>query len=153
VTPSRLRQTTLHPAWSVTDRLREEQRVSQKSHNGRRHALNLQKLEIEELKKALTDQGDMLQVTEAAQIRASATQAREREQGVMVATLEADLACVWRSAETLGRDLHAEWKRRKEENAWHDVEHKVERGRVCKEVEDLCICRICGYCVHVIFVF
>ena len=48
------------------DRLREEQRVSQKSHNGRRHALDLQKLEIEELKKALTDQGDVLQVTEAA---------------------------------------------------------------------------------------
>jgi hypothetical protein len=84
------------------DRLREEQRVSQKSHNGRRHALNLQKLEIEELKKALTDQGDMLQVTEAAQIRALATQAREREQGVVVATLKANLACVWCSAETLG---------------------------------------------------
>ena len=66
----------------------------------------------------------------------------------MVATLEADLARIWRSAETLGRDLCVEWKRR-EENAWRDAE----RGRVHKEVEDLCICRICGYCVHVIFVF
>jgi len=49
--------------------------------------------------------------------------------------------------------LRAEQKRHEEENAWHDVEHKVERGWVCKKVEDLCICRICGYCVHVIFVF
>jgi hypothetical protein len=73
--------------------------------------------------------------------------------GIVVATLEADLARVWRSAETLGRDLRAERKRRKEENARRDVEHKAERGRVRKEVEDLCICRICGYCVHVIFVF
>ena len=135
------------------DRLREEQRVSQKSHNGRRHALDLQKLEIEELKKALADHADALQATEAAHIRAAAAQAREREQGVVVATLEADLARVRRSAETLGRDLRAERKRREEENAWCDVEHKAERGRVRKEVEDLCICRICGYCVDVIFVF
>ena len=135
------------------DRLREEQRVSQKSHNGRRHALDLQKLEIEELKKALADHADALQATEAAHIRAAAAQAREREQGVVVATLEADLARVRRSAETLGRDLRAERKRRKEENVRRDVEHKAERGRVRKEVEDLCICRICGYCVHVIFVF
>ena len=68
-------------------------------------------------------------------------------------TLEANLACIWRSAETFGRDLCVEWKRCEEENAQRDVEHKVERGRAHKEVEDLCICRICGYCVHVIFVF
>ena len=49
--------------------------------------------------------------------------------------------------------MHVERKRRKEENVRHDVEHKVERGRVCKEVEDLYICRICRYCMHVIFVF
>ena len=71
----------------------------------------------------------------------------------MVATLEANLTRVWHSAETLGRDLHVERKRREEENAQHDVECKAERGQVHKEVEDLCICRICGYCVDVIFVF
>ena len=71
----------------------------------------------------------------------------------MVATLKADLTHVWRSAETLGRDLHAEQKRHEEENPWPDVERKAERGQACKEVKDLCICRICGYCVHVIFVF
>jgi hypothetical protein len=118
------------------DRLREEQRVSQKSHNGRRHALDLQKLEIEELKKALADHADALQATEAAHIRAAAAQAREREQGVVVATLEADLARVRRSAETLGRDLRAERKRREEENARRDAERKAERGRARKEVED-----------------
>jgi len=118
------------------DRLREEQRVSQKSHNGRRHALDLQKLEIEELKKALADHADALQATEAAHVRAAAAQAREREQGVVVATLEADLARVRRSAETLGRDLRAERKRREEENARRDAERKAERGRARKEVED-----------------
>jgi myosin protein heavy chain len=118
------------------DRLREEQRISQKSHNGRRHALDLQKLEVEELKRALADHADALQATEAAHIRAAAAQAREREQGVVVATLEADLARVRRSAETLGRDLRAERKRREEENARRDVERKAERGRARKEVEE-----------------
>jgi hypothetical protein len=116
------------------DKLREEQRVSQKSHNGRRHALDMQKIEIEELKKALADHADALQATEAAQLRAAAAQAREREQDVVVASLEADLARVRRSAETLGRDLRAERKRREEENARRDAERKAEKGRARKEV-------------------
>ena len=118
------------------DKLRDEQRVSQKSHNGRRHALDIQKIEIEELKKALADHADVLQATEAAQIRAAAAQAREREQHVVVASLEADLARVRRSAETLGRDLRSERKRREEENARRDVERKAERGRARREVEE-----------------
>jgi hypothetical protein len=118
------------------DRLREEQRISQKSHNGRRHALDLQKLEIEELKRALADHADALQATEAAHIRAAAAQAREREQGVVVTSLEADLTRIRRSAESLGRDLRAERKRREEENARRDVERKAERGRARKEVEE-----------------
>lgn len=118
------------------DKLREEQRASQKSHNGRCHALDMQKLEIEELKKALADHGDALQATEAAQLRAAAAQAREREQDVVVASLEADLARVRRSAETLGRDLRSERKRREEESVRRDVERKAERGRARKEVEE-----------------
>ena len=120
-----------------TDKLREEQRASQKSHNGRRHALDMQKLEIEELKRALADHADALQATEAAQIRAAAAQAREREQDVVVATLEADLARVRRSAESLGRDLRAERKRREEENARLDAERKAERSRKRKEVDEM----------------
>jgi hypothetical protein len=118
------------------NKLREEQRVSQKSHNGRRHALDIQKLEIEELKRALADHADVLQATEAAHIRAAAAQAREREQDVVVASLEADLVRVRRSSETLGRDLRTERKRREEENARRDAERKVERGRARKEVEE-----------------
>lgn len=118
------------------DKLRKEQRVSQKSHNGRRHALDIQKLEIEELKRALADHADVLQATEAAHIRAAAAQAREREQDVVVASLEADLARVRRSAEALGRDLRTERKRREEENARRDAERKTERGRARKEVEE-----------------
>ncbi|KAI9451888.1 hypothetical protein F5148DRAFT_1378754 [Russula earlei] len=117
------------------DKLREEQRVSQKAHNGRRHALDMQKLEIEELKKALADHADALQATEAAQIRAAAAQAREREQDVVVATLEADLVRVRRSAESLGRDLRAERKRREEEIARRDAERKAEKSRTGQEVE------------------
>jgi len=117
------------------DRLREEQRVSQKSHNGRCHALDLQKLEIEELIKVLTDQADALQATEAAQIRASATQAQEREQGIVVATLEADLARVWHSAETLGRDLCTEWKDvRKMLGVMRREARRTRRSRTCASV-------------------
>ena len=117
------------------DKLREEQRASQKSHNGRRHALDLQKLEVEELKKALADQADALQATEAAHLRAAAAQAREREQDVVVASLEADLARVRRSAESLGRDLRTERKRREEENARREGERTAERSQARKEVE------------------
>jgi hypothetical protein len=77
-----------------------------------------------------------LQATEAAHIRAAAAQTREREQGVVVASLEADLARVRRSAESLGRDLRAERKRREEENARRDAERKAEKGRARKEVEE-----------------
>ncbi|KAH9040398.1 hypothetical protein EDB85DRAFT_1925960 [Lactarius pseudohatsudake] len=118
------------------DKLREEHRASQKSHDSRRHALDLQRIEIEELKKALADQAGALQATEAAHIRAAAAQAREREQDVVVASLEADLARVRRSAESLGRDLRGERKRREEENARRDAERKAERSRARKEVED-----------------
>ncbi|KAH9169868.1 hypothetical protein EDB89DRAFT_1981781 [Lactarius sanguifluus] len=117
------------------DKLREEHRASQKSHDSRRHALDLQRIEIEELKKALADQAGALQATEAAHIRAAAAQAREREQDVVVASLEADLARVRRSAESLGRDLRGERKRREEENARRDAERKTERSRARKEVE------------------
>ncbi|KAI9458189.1 hypothetical protein BJY52DRAFT_1270268 [Lactarius psammicola] len=118
------------------DKLREEHKVSQRSHDSRRHALDLQRIEIEELKKALADQAGALQATEAAHIRAAAAQAREREQDVVVASLEADLARVRRSAESLGRDLRGERKRREEENARRDAERKAERSRARKEVEN-----------------
>jgi hypothetical protein len=118
------------------DKLREEHKASQRSHDSRRHALDLQRIEIEELKKALADQAGVLQASEAAHIRAAAAQAREREQDVVVASLEADLARVRRSAESLGRDLRSERKRREEENARRDAERKAERSRARREVED-----------------
>jgi hypothetical protein len=118
------------------DKLREEHKASQRSHDSRRHALDLQRIEIEELKKALADQAGVLQASEAAHIRAAAAQAREREQDVVVASLEADLARVRRSAESLGRDLRSERKRREEESARRDAERKAERNRARREVED-----------------
>ena len=117
------------------DKLRVEHKASQRSHDSRRHALDLQRIEIEELKKALADQSGLLQASEAAHIRAAAAQAREREQDVVVASLEADLARVRRSAESLGRDLRGERKRREEENARRDAERKAERSRARKEAE------------------
>jgi myosin protein heavy chain len=111
------------------DKLREEQLVSQKSHNGRHHALDIQKLEMEELKRALADHADVLQATEAAHIRVAAPQAREHEQDMVVASLEVDLTHITAQCrKSRSRLAH--------ENARRDAEDKVERGRAYKEVDE-----------------
>ena len=56
--------------------------ISEISHNGRCHASDLHKLEIEELKRALADHTDILQATEVVHIQAAAAQAWKQEQGI-----------------------------------------------------------------------
>ncbi|KAI0057426.1 hypothetical protein BV25DRAFT_1892643 [Artomyces pyxidatus] len=122
------------------NKLRDEQAASQTSHDNRRHALDLQLLEIEDLKRALAERTDALQAAEAAQVRAASAHEREQEQERLVATLEADLTRVRRNAEALGRDLRAERKRREDENARREEERKKEKGKAGhakKEVEDV----------------
>ncbi|KAJ7647253.1 hypothetical protein FB45DRAFT_987061 [Roridomyces roridus] len=84
------------------NRLRTEYRTSQNSHDKRRHELDLRLGEIGDLRRALDDQADQLQQTEAEKERIAA-----EKNGVAstVATLEADLRRVRRDAEAFGRDL------------------------------------------------
>ncbi|KAI0045417.1 hypothetical protein FA95DRAFT_1495451 [Auriscalpium vulgare] len=103
------------------NKLRDEHAASQTSHNTRRHALDLQMLEIEDLKRALSERTDALQAT--------ATADKEKER------LAADLTRVRRDAEALGRDLKAERRRREEGEAERKRElQKI--GRARKEAEE-----------------
>ncbi|KAJ6514991.1 hypothetical protein C8R47DRAFT_1190230 [Mycena vitilis] len=84
------------------NRLRAEYRASQTSHDNRRHELDLQLGEIEDLRRALDDQADRLQRAEAEK---SHIAAEKSDVARTVATLEADLRRVRRDAEAFGRDL------------------------------------------------
>ena len=86
----------------TVNKLRKEHTASQSSHDKRRHALDMQLLEIEDLRRALSDQADQLHRVEEEKNRAAS------EKGDMartVASLEADLRRVKRDAEAFGRDL------------------------------------------------
>ncbi|KAJ6581666.1 hypothetical protein B0H19DRAFT_929437 [Mycena capillaripes] len=84
------------------NRLRAEYRASQVSHNNRRHELDLQLGEIDDLRRALDDRADQLQRAEAEKLRIAA---EKSDVAKTVATLEADLRRVRRDAEAFGRDL------------------------------------------------
>ncbi|KAJ7504249.1 hypothetical protein B0H11DRAFT_2154471 [Mycena galericulata] len=84
------------------NRLRAEYRASQVSHDNRRHELDLQLGEIADLRRALDDQADQLQRTEAEKDHIAA---EKSDVARTVAALEADLRRVKRDAEAFGRDL------------------------------------------------
>ncbi|KAJ7105464.1 hypothetical protein C8R43DRAFT_1165567 [Mycena crocata] len=84
------------------NRLRAEYRTSQASHDNRRHELDLQLGEIDDLRRALDDQADRLQRTEAEKDRIAA---EKSDVARTVAALESDLRRVRRDAEAFGRDL------------------------------------------------
>ncbi|KAI0318748.1 hypothetical protein OF83DRAFT_909610 [Amylostereum chailletii] len=131
---TRFRETSDH-----MNKLREEHAASQASHDNKRHALDLRLLEIDDLRRALAEKTETLQVMEAAQSKLTAGKEREREQERIVAALEADLARVRRNAEALGRDLRAERTRREEETRKREAERKEEKnkaGSTKKEVEE-----------------
>lgn len=86
------------------NKLREEQAASQASHDHRRHELDMKLLEIEDLRRALSERDDDLERVEAEKRRVA------NERGDVdrnVAALEADLRRVKREAEAFGRDLKA----------------------------------------------
>ncbi|KAJ7491999.1 hypothetical protein FB451DRAFT_1360785 [Mycena latifolia] len=91
-----------HHIATHADRLRAEYRVSQVSHDKRRHELDLQLAEIDDLRHALDDQADQLQRAEAERNRIAA---EKSDVARTVAALEADLRRVRRDAEAFGRDL------------------------------------------------
>ncbi|KAF7370481.1 PACT-coil-coil domain-containing protein [Mycena sanguinolenta] len=84
------------------NRLRAEYHASQVSHDNRRHELDLQLGEIDDLRRALDDQADRLHRTEAEKNRIAA---EKSDVSRTVAALEADLRRVRRDAEAFGRDL------------------------------------------------
>lgn len=83
-------------------KVREEHAASQSSHDKRRHQLDLQVLEIEDLRKALSNQADELNRAEEEKNRIST---EKSDISRTVASLEADLKRVKRDAEVFGRDL------------------------------------------------
>ncbi|KAI0339572.1 hypothetical protein BDW22DRAFT_1399775 [Trametopsis cervina] len=82
--------------------LREEHAASQTSHDQRRHELDLRLLEIEDLRKTLSEQTDELHRVAEEKNRASS---ENSDMARNVASLEADLRRVKRDAEVFGRDL------------------------------------------------
>ncbi|KAI0072304.1 hypothetical protein K474DRAFT_413030 [Panus rudis PR-1116 ss-1] len=98
------------------NKLKEEHAAGQISHDHRRHELDLQVLEIEDLKRALAEQATELQrASEQAQRAAEKAQRMATEKDRLasekddiartVSQLEADLRRVRRDAEAFGRDL------------------------------------------------
>ncbi|KAI0091595.1 hypothetical protein BDY19DRAFT_885665 [Irpex rosettiformis] len=83
-------------------KLREQHAVSQTSHDQRRHDLDIQLLEIEDLRKMLLAQADVLQRVEEDKDRATY---EKTDMSRTVAALESDLRRVKRDAEAFGRDL------------------------------------------------
>ena len=83
-------------------KVREQHAASQTSHEQRRHDLDLQLLEIEDLRKLLSQQADVLQLAEEQKERVTS---EKTDMSRTVATLESDLRRVKRDAEAFGRDL------------------------------------------------
>ncbi|KAK0466948.1 uncharacterized protein EV420DRAFT_1260439 [Desarmillaria tabescens] len=84
------------------NRLRDEHAASQMSHDNRIHQLDLHMTEIDDLRRALSNQGEELQRAETEKNRISAERS---EVSRTVAILEADLRRVKKDAEAFGRDL------------------------------------------------
>ncbi|KAG7445045.1 uncharacterized protein BT62DRAFT_206857 [Guyanagaster necrorhizus] len=84
------------------NRLRDEHAASQISHDNRIQQLDLHMTEIDDLRRALSNQGEELQRVETEKNRISAERS---EVSRTVAVLEADLKRVKQDAEAFGRDL------------------------------------------------
>ncbi|KAL1747869.1 hypothetical protein HDZ31DRAFT_72004 [Schizophyllum fasciatum] len=111
-------------------RLHDQYLKSQTSHDGRRHQLDLHLLEIEDLRRALSDQADELHRAEGERHR---IEAERSDVAKTVGVLEADLKRVRRDAEAFGRDLQAlrgekeklEAKRKEDERARKQAQAQI----------------------------
>jgi chromosome segregation ATPase len=110
--------------------LRDQLRAAQKSHDDRRHELDLHVHEIEDLRRALTDRENELERAEASKVRASQ---EKSDFARTVRELEADLLRVRKEAERFGNDLKALRKERDKLEEKKRVEEervkKAERGQ------------------------
>ncbi|KAK2464002.1 hypothetical protein APHAL10511_003946 [Amanita phalloides] len=105
------------------NQLRSKYSVSSTSHEKRRHRLDLYRLEIEDLRRDVSEQADELHRAEREKKRI----ATEKEDvAKTVASLEADLRRVKKSAEAFGRDL----KQLRAEKEDMEESHKHELARL-----------------------
>ncbi|KAH7915256.1 hypothetical protein BJ138DRAFT_1055109 [Hygrophoropsis aurantiaca] len=109
------------------NKLRDNYAVSQTSHDKRRIQLDLQLVEIEDLRRALSNHADELHHTEEEKNRIAA---EKSDVARTVAALEADLKRVRRDAEAFGMDLKA-LRREKEklQNSHKEEKAKTERAK------------------------
>lgn len=116
------------------DKLRQEHATSQSSHEKRRHQLDLQVFEVEDLRKQLLDQATQLQqaTDENARIKSENSDVART-----VAALEADLRKVKRDAEAFGRDLKMlrEQKDRLEKEKKDKEEEREKAERATKQAQ------------------
>lgn len=110
--------------------LRDQLRAAQKSHDDRRHELDLHVHEIEDLRRALTDRENELERAEVSKVRAGQ---EKSEFARTVRELEADLLRVRKEAERFGNDLKVLRKERDKLEERKKVEEerarKAERGQ------------------------
>ncbi|KAJ3553173.1 hypothetical protein NM688_g3757 [Phlebia brevispora] len=115
------------------NKLRQEHATTQTSHEQRRHELDMKMLEIEDLRRALSEREEDLERAEADKKRI----ANEKiDMNHNVAALEADLRRVKREAEAFGRDLKAlRAQKDKLENERKEEKTKVERAQKQSQTE------------------
>src|ERR1700744_1361110 len=110
--------------------LRDQLRTAQKSHDDRRHELDLHVHEIEDLRNALTDRENELERAEASKIRVTQ---EKSEFARTVRELEVDLLRVRKDAERFGNDLKALRRERDKLEEKKKIEEerakKAERGQ------------------------
>ncbi|KII85948.1 hypothetical protein PLICRDRAFT_114966 [Plicaturopsis crispa FD-325 SS-3] len=111
----------------LANRLRDEHAASQTSHDNRRHQLDLQLLEIEDLRRSLASRDSELRGVKSNEHRATS---EKNDIARTVAALEADLKRVRKDAEAFGRDLKLlRAEKEKAESKQKEDLAKAERGK------------------------
>lgn len=107
--------------------MRDERAASQSSHNNRRHQLDLHLTEVDDLRRALSNQADELQKAEEEKNRVAS---QKSDVARTVGLLESDLKRVRRDAEAVGRDLkHLRADKERCDAKQKDEVIKTERAR------------------------
>ena len=110
-------------AHQEANRLHDQYAASSTSHDNRRHQLDLHLLDIDNLRRALSERVDELQRAEMEKDRIFA---EKSDVAKTVAVLEADLRRVKKDAEAFGRDL----KLLRVEKEKQETKHKDELSRI-----------------------
>jgi chromosome segregation ATPase len=113
--------------WQRANKLRDERAASQSSHNNRRHQLDLHLTEVDDLRRALSNQADELQKAEEEKNRVAS---QKSDVARTVGLLESDLKRVRSDAEAVGRDLkHLRVDKERCDAKQKDEAIKTERAR------------------------